>query len=294
MSIKIAKSVEIRMVAGQPALILKEKNKLTLVVADLHIGRECFVGVESVARSLIKKNLDRLRKIIKENSIDQLIILGDIRDFIPTDKEYWQVLGEKEELQRRIAMEVPDMLASFKDLCKVDIVPGNHDGGMKSYVNAHEEMIIGNVGIFHGHRWPSKEMLKSVDTIVASHSHPAISFMDQLDYRAVIKAWAVGSVKAENVAEHLQKAGKTKTKIEVNQDIKVIIVPAFNDLITGTAVNENKKMLGPTFKEDLFNVSEVELYTLDGIPVDSQFAGRSYAKDKRARFSRRKTSYKNI
>ena len=202
MSKKTVSSVEIRMVAGQPALILKNKNKLTLIVADLHIGRECFVGVESVARSLIKKNLDRLRTIIKEDSIDQLIFLGDIRDYIPTDKEYWQVLGEKEELQRRIAMEVPDMLASFKDLCDVDIIPGNHDGGMKSYVSSHEEMIVGNVGIFHGHRWPSKEMLEKVDVIVASHSHPAISFMDQLDYRAVIKAWAIGSIKAGTIAEH--------------------------------------------------------------------------------------------
>ncbi len=234
----------IRMIPGEPALIILEKSgKRNLVVADMHIGIETSLGVEGVVRNYIKKNLERLEKLIKENKIHKLILVGDIRHRLPIEKEYWQAVTEQEELDRRIALEIPDLLLKFKQLCDVLIIPGNHDGALKSYFPSVEEVLIENVGIFHGHKILSEKMQKA-ETIVAAHSHPAVVFRDKLGYRAAKKAWAVG------------KVGKSKTR--------VIVVPAFNEFITGTGINEKQKLLGPLFKTDTFKVEDVELYTLDG------------------------------
>jgi len=237
----------IKMLVGEPALILTEKSgRRNLVVADMHLGVECSLGMESLARASIQKNLDRLEKLITKNKIHRLILVGDIRHKLPAEKEYWQALTEQEEMDRRIALEVPEMLLRFKKLCEVLIIPGNHDGALKSYFPSVDELLIENVGLLHGHKRLSDKMYKA-DHIIAAHSHPAVVFRDKLGYRAAKKAWVVGKLK--------------------ETDARVIVMPAFNEFITGTGVNEKQKLLGPMFKTDTFKVDKVELYTLEGIAV---------------------------
>jgi len=237
----------IKMIAGEPALIITEKSgQKNLVVADTHIGAECSLGMENLARANIRKNLDRLERLIAHNRINRLILVGDIRHRFPADKEYWQALTEQEELERRIALEVPEMLLRFKKICEVLIVPGNHDGALKSYFPSANEVVIENIGILHGHRKLSQKMSK-VDHIVAAHSHPAVIFKDKLGYRYAKKAWVVGKLKHSKTC--------------------IVVVPSFNEFITGTGVNEKQKLLGPTFKTDSLKIDDVELYTLDGIAV---------------------------
>jgi putative SbcD/Mre11-related phosphoesterase len=256
----------IKIVANEPALIIeqKEKNKKksTLVIADLHIGIETELGTENLARNAIKKMIDNIIELIKETKADSLILVGDIRHKLPSEKEYWQVMSEEEEIEHRISIEVPDMLFRIKKECNVDIkiIPGNHDGGLKSYFETSDEIKIENIGIIHSHKWPSQELMKDIDTLIVAHSHPAVIFQDEFGYKTKTKVWIRGELNSKEL----------KTQYDnINKQISIIMMPAFNPLIIGSAINtEKKKFLGPILKEEMLKIDKIEVFLLDGTQIN--------------------------
>jgi metallophosphoesterase superfamily enzyme len=67
---------------------------------------------------------------------------------------------------------------------------------------------------------------------------------------------------------------------------RIVIMPAFNDLIIGKAVNEKREFLGPLLKTDMFKIEKMEIFTLDGTSLALDFTakkkqrGRAYGKRK--------------
>ncbi|MEM3369567.1 MAG: metallophosphoesterase [Candidatus Micrarchaeia archaeon] len=249
---------KIKIVANEPAIIIEKGKERTLVIGDLHIGVETQLGTEKLAKNAINQMIDNIINLIKETKANQLILVGDIRHKIPVEKEYWQQMTEEEEIEHRISIEIPDMLFRLKQYCEVKIIPGNHDGALKSYFETADEIIIDNVGIIHSHKWPSQEMIEQIDTLIVAHSHPAVSFKDQFGYKTKQKVWVKGSLNSKEL--------KTQYP-NINKEISVIVLPVFNPLIIGSPINEKNKFLGPLLKDKILKMKEIEVFLLDGTQI---------------------------
>lgn len=249
---------KIRIVANEPAILIEKGKERTLVIGDLHIGIETQLGTEKLARKAISEMIDKIIQLIKDTKAKNLILVGDIRHKLPAEKEYWQQMTEQEEMEHRISIEIPDMLFRLKQHCEVKIIPGNHDGGLKSYFETAEEIVIENIGIVHSHKWPSKEMIEQIDTLIVAHSHPAVSFKDQFGYKTKQKAWVKGSLNSKEL--------KTQYP-NINKEISVIVLPVFNPLIIGSPINEKSKFLGPLLKDKILKIDEIEVFLLDGTQI---------------------------
>ena len=274
---------QIQAVANEPALLIIESRtkKRILVVGDLHIGIEVGLGTERIAKKAIEDMIAHIEEIAKETKADLLVLVGDIRHALPSEKEYWQQLDEDEEVAHRVSIEIPDMLFRLKKVCEVRIIPGNHDGGLKSYFETSDEIVIENVGIVHSHKWPKEEMMGRIDTLVVAHSHPAVAFRDEFGYRTREKAWVKGEVDSKELKIQYPNINTGA--------IKVIVMPAFNPLVVGTPINERseRKFLGPLLKDKLFKLNKTEIFLLDGTSIaidytakESRKKGEKYGKRK--------------
>ncbi|MBI4399476.1 phosphoesterase, partial [Candidatus Micrarchaeota archaeon] len=149
--------------------------------------------------------------------------------------------------------ELPNFLKDLQKLVEVIIVKGNHDGNIERFsgevkVYGAGGLKVSDLGIVHGHAWPSEEVMKS-KYLVMGHNHPQVEFRDKLGRRYAEKAWVIGSL----------KEGK----------IKVIVMPAFNPLVGGISFNrvECNQLLGPIFKNELFKLEDAKVRLLNGIEL---------------------------
>lgn len=174
-----------------------------LVIADLHLGYELALkkkgyNVPNQTDRLINK-MKKLKKRCKN-----LLILGDLKHTITYTKE----------IEERI---LEDFITKVKKLFKkVILVKGNHDAGLNiKGIKLVNEFTIDKLGFTHGHRTPSKELMKC-DKLIISHVHPRFQTQDELGARYNSPCWIVGKYK----------------------DKEVIIMPSFNELITGMDYRE--------------------------------------------------------
>lgn len=239
--------MEIKFIAGQPALIISgERADRTLVIADLHFGIECELGLEATIRKLIRTNVENIVKLIKIHKAKSLVILGDLRHRLPATTE--------SELEFQIEKEIPRSIDELKRHCDVTLVTGNHDGGLEIDCRTVKELVMGDTALTHGHRWPSEEAMRCEHLIIA-HTHPAVAFVDKLGHRALRKAWVVGSFK-KNMKERYP---------EVNLGIEVIVMPSFNPYVVGADMSEG--LLGPLLQKEMFKIETAKVYLLDGTPI---------------------------
>jgi len=99
-----------------------------------------------------------IEKIVKRKSIDELIILGDIKHNLPFTSYF-----EKLNLPKFLEFSVP-----------VTIVKGNHDGNIEEVVNNEvvKSLKIGEYILTHGH------ILFENSNLIMGHVHPVVEFMD--------------------------------------------------------------------------------------------------------------------
>jgi putative SbcD/Mre11-related phosphoesterase len=229
----------------EPALLLKEKK--LLVVADLHIGIESELHQNGLqVPSQTKLMEDRLVSIISKNNVQDIIFLGDIKHTIPSST-----------FQERT--EVKDFLVAIQSHCKVHILPGNHDGNIDRFLapgiqlHPSDGYVFEGIGFTHGHRKPADEIMQC-DQVVIGHSHPTVMLMDRLGYRTFEQCWLRGPP----IHDVLQE------KYPNSPTQQILLIPAFNPLCGGTAVNQDP-LLGP-FKS-LFDVPNADIYLLDGTSI---------------------------
>jgi hypothetical protein len=250
--------MSIRLIRDHPALLVSdaigsEKRKI-LVIADLHIGleHELFKSGITIAPQA-EKFQKELSRLIKMTKADTLVILGDLKHKVPG-------------VSFRELKEVPKLIEFLIGKIKVILVKGNHDDFIEKLVPKEVKVYnsrgfcIGKYGFFHGHAWPGKKLMQC-DYLFMAHSHPAIEFRDGFGFRTVEPAW----VKSELNEKLVRKKYKMESDEKVGK-LKTIIVPTFNPILGGIALNKKGKneYIGPMLSNKVFDVSNAVAYLLDG------------------------------
>ena len=237
-------SIETTPLAGLPLLLVKGRTRV-LVAADLHLGieHELWLGGASIP-SQTGRILGRLLEAIDEARPDRLLLLGDIKHNVP--RTSWQ--------ERK---EVPSFIEALAERVSVDVVPGNHDGGISDLIppgtSLHPASGILREGVayFHGHTWPHPSLL-GAEVLVAGHIHPAIRLTDALGYSTNQRAWIRAPLSIGALGEDFP-----------GERPELILVPAFNDLCGGLPLNSRQEEdRGPI--PALANLEAGRIYLLDG------------------------------
>jgi putative SbcD/Mre11-related phosphoesterase len=237
--------VTIEPIADVPALVIKDKDSW-VAVADLHIGIEVQLRHAGFnIPSQTPKMLGSIQRLASHG--DRLLILGDLKHRIPS-------VSYREN--KEIGPFLDELAGSFKHIV---IVAGNHDGGLVSVLPKDVDAISGrgtrieNAGVFHGHVWPSEKVMEA-DTIVMGHTHPSVLLTDSLGSKTNEKCWVRARMNESAVLERYRSCPK-----------ELVVVPAFNPLLTGTPVNSSRgAMMGPLFRNGLVDGRSMRLYLLDG------------------------------
>ncbi len=240
--------MDILPIHNEPALLIEELD--TLIIADLHIGMEHEIFKAGANMPSGTRDMKRhIIRLIKENNVKKLILAGDVKHQVP---------GHSHQEYRELPFFFQDIL---EHVDSIDITKGNHDGNIEDFispgvrVHPSSGMVMGNrdVGIWHGHAWPSPEIIASKISVMA-HNHPAMVFVDGLDIHGKVKCWLRGPWDIERCAERYDDIGGG-----------YIMMPAFNPLCGGTYVNEaSARMRGTVMRNGFADLGNSTIYHLDG------------------------------
>jgi len=227
----------------------------TVVIADVHIGIEYeFSSIGANIPSQTEAMLKRCINVCTEKKAEKLIIVGDLKhtivppDSLKNERDYRNALKrEKEELKFFV-----DELA---EVVEISLVKGNHDGGLKTSKNFRvypsRGFLHGEIGFLHGHAWPSREVM-SGKMVVMGHVHPVVRLKDLLGYTTSKPCW---------VRAHFRKKVLLERYSSANVGMGAIIMPSFNPLCGGMAVN-TEGIMGPM--KNLVDIENANAYLLDG------------------------------
>jgi uncharacterized protein len=249
----------LKVVPGEAALVFKEHEECTLLISDLHLGLE-----KELARKGFRlppysnKILDRINSLAERYSANRIIVLGDVKHSIVKVEDIdWNV--------------IPWFFETLLDVfASVEVVPGNHDGGIRSLlpsrvkVHPSDGMMIGTdekVGVTHGHSWPSQEVI-SCGRMVMGHSHFRYEMRDRFGGRSKEAVWLFAEYDIDRL---LSKAGYKGETGEVGQ---LIVMPPFNNLVGGQAINAKGGLdFGPVLSSGTIDVADADIFLLDGTRV---------------------------
>jgi len=272
------KTDRLNILSPHAALLINEDSEKTLVISDLHIGWEISLAEEGIyVPSQTARLLERLREIIFSEKPDRLIVLGDVKHTVAKiETEEWR-----------------DVPRFFEEICRivpeVQIIPGNHDGEIEALlpekvkVSSPRGLIIGDIGLFHGHTWPFLEML-NCKSLVIGHVHPVVTFKDPIGFRITRQVWVKAPCNSLVLAKSMFKGHnlRLKRKESVDDALKrldislnvnnLIIMPSFNDFLGGQTVNaygltrqkKFKGFIGPVLRSGSIDFDKAEIYLLDG------------------------------
>jgi uncharacterized protein len=264
---------------NEPALTVGS----TLVLADLHIGIEHELALSGInIPSQIERRIDRALRYLDTVKAQRVVLLGDVKHSI----------SKTSPLERH---DIPYFLRSIAECAPVDILPGNHDAGIEYLIprdtrfeieiHPSKGYCINSVGLVHGHTWPSTELLRS-SYVVMGHNHPIIRLVDALGYVSSKPVW-IRACFVEGVFR------KRYPELGRYNNPRVIIMPAFNELLGGIAFNEAsyETLLGPLFANRAILLEQAQAYLLDGTYLGTVEQLRKFApasgKSRRTRHSQK-------
>jgi hypothetical protein len=239
----------VRLITDYPAAFIPEKK--ALVIAELHLGLEYQLyksGITIPAQGeTFRQTID---KLIEQTKAKTLIIVGDVKHKVPG-------------ATIREDKEIPKLLNYLKEKVKIVLIKGNHDDRIEGIVPAGVKVYssrglkLGEYGFFHGHAWPSKKLMQCNYLFIA-HIHPAVEFKDKFGYRSVLHVWLKGQLN--------KKLVKKKFKINKTGKLITIVLPTFNNILGGVAVNRvaKEEVIGPLLKNKVFDIDSSKAYLLDG------------------------------
>jgi len=260
-----------------PAALIKTAKTRTMVIADLHIGWEMALSAKGIhVPTQMPKLLNKLTNLISTYKPERLLILGDVKHTVATAE-----MGEWQD--------IPDFFNELKkQIQEILIIRGNHDGNLEPLLPENIKilpstgMTIGEVGFFHGHRWPSPSLLKC-KTLVMGHVHPVVAFRDPAGFRITKQVWVRANCNSVKLTQVLLQ--KHKIKIEKNAEetllkhykikpktSRLFIMPSFNDFLGGRPLNERKlagkaeseRIVGPVLRSESVDMENAETCLLDG------------------------------
>jgi len=264
-------------IQNQPTLLIKEAKHKTFVIADLHIGWEMSLSEKGIhVPTQTPKLLRKLTNLISTHKPEKLLILGDVKHTVATAE-----IGEWHD--------IPDFFNELKKQAReILIIRGNHDGNLEPLLPENMKILpatgvtIGEVGFFHGHRWPLPSLLKC-RTLVMGHVHPVVAFRDPAGFRITKQVWVKAKCDSMKLAQillqkHGIKIGKNPEEtLFRHYKVKpktswLFIMPSFNELLGGRPLNERKlagkprseRIVGPVLRSEAVDMEDAETYLLDG------------------------------
>ena len=258
------------------AALITEAKKRTLVIADPHIGWENALQEKGIhVPSQTPKILNKLVGLLAENRPDAILILGDVKFTVVATEfgEWHDIPGFFHELQRYVT--------------EISIVRGNHDANLEPLLPENVKIlpatstIVGDVGLFHGHKWPSPTLL-ACKTMIMGHVHPVVVFRDPSGFKITRQSWVKAECDPEGFAMILLQKQGVKIQGTVKETMQkqyglrprtkqVFMMPSFNDFLGGRAINETRPgkegragMIGPILRSGIIELDNAEIYLLDG------------------------------
>ena len=235
-------SLEVQPIINEPAIFIK--NKKILVIADLHIGIESELIEQGInAKSQTNKMIKHIEILCKKHNPKTIVLLGDIKHNIPTST-IWE------------RKDVKNFLNAIEEQGFIHIFPGNHDGNIQKLtsenINLHSSDgdILEDIGFIHGHRWPNEKIMQC-ETIITAHTHPTVMFTDRRGFKTFEPCWVKTSFNSD----------KLKEKYPDSSNPTCFIMPAFNPLCGGIAINQ-EGIIGPIGK--ILDINDSQIYLLDG------------------------------
>lgn len=264
-------------IPNQPALLIKQKNQKIVAIADLHIGWEISLSKKGIhVPTQMSKLLKKVVDILSTHKPDKLVILGDIKHTVATAE-----MGEWSD--------IPNFFENIKKQTKeILIIRGNHDGNLEPLLPENIKILpstgikIGEVGFFHGHRWPSPSLLEC-KTLVMGHVHPVVAFRDPAGFRTTRQVWVKMNCNGNKLTEILLRSHKIRIDKSPAEALakhyrikpktsKLFIMPSFNDFLGGRPLNERRLadkpkregIVGPVLRSKAVDMENAEIYLLDG------------------------------
>jgi metallophosphoesterase superfamily enzyme len=152
--------------------------------------------------------------------------------------------------------DVKKFLSLIEEYGNIHVIPGNHDGNIRKLaseniiIHPSTGLVLNNTGFVHGHCWPKSEVMKC-DQLIMAHTHPTVMFLDRLNFKTFEPCWVKGHFGQKILSE----------KYPDSKNIDLLIMPAFNPLCGGTAVNLDG-IVGPLGK--LIDIKNAQIYLIDG------------------------------
>ena len=250
----------LKIVPGEAAIVFSSAGDSTLLISDLHLGLEKEMarkGFRLPAYSV--KMVERVKGIAERYGTNRLAVLGDVK----------HTVGKVEDIDWGV---VPWFFDTMTDIFEaVEVVPGNHDGNIKTVlpqkVNLHSSqgMILGKargrIGLAHGHAWPSEEAI-ATRNLVIGHSHFTYEMRDPMGSRTREAVW----VRAEyDVAELMEGAGYESRP---NGKGRLTVMPPFNRLVGGQPINRSRSFqFGPVLSSRSVGLEDADIFLTDGTRV---------------------------
>lgn len=240
-----------------PALLIepgRRREGRTLLVADVHLG----LG-GTPERSLgppegsAERMAARLVRLARDTRADAILIDGDAKH---------PIVGTPPALRPVVFDFFSELL---QDGVGVELVLGNHDVGIVRHlprevvVHPATGVVRGDVGVFHGHRWPSNAVLRA-PRLVAGHLHPGFRLAATVeDPEGKRRCW----VRVECDPAPRRSARRRRHVVPRAQEI--VIVPAFNPLAGAESLNRERPARGRSFLYRRFlTLGPARAYLLDG------------------------------
>ena len=239
----------VKFLTDYPAAFISDEK--ILVIAELHLGLEYEIYKSGITiPPQREKFLETLEKLLQITDAKKLVIVGDIKHKVPGST----IREDK---------EIPRFLETIGNEVKTIAVKGNHDDRIEEIIPSNIKIYssrgvkIKKYGFFHGHAWPSKNLMKC-DYLFMGHIHPAIEFRDEFGYRNSEKVWIKGRLDSKKVKE--------KFDMKETGELNIIVIPTFNNILGGKAVNRvaKEKQISPLIANNFFDLDSAKIYLLDG------------------------------
>ncbi|TMT87262.1 metallophosphoesterase [Haloterrigena sp. H1] len=249
-------------VPDEPAATATIAGERALLVADYHAGYEAGLryerGVDVPSHAPDRR--ERLLALCERTRPDRLVILGDLMHSI----------GEPGGAERG---ELEVLFESLPAPLTITVVKGNHDGRIETWLDESDDIdatvdvvsgkgvALGAVGVCHGHTWPDPAVLER-EVVCLGHEHPCVRLTDAVGGSRIERAWLRGRLAPMPFRERPEYEGVSWLEQPDESPPRVVVVPAFNDLVGGTWLNvAGQSFLAPFLPAGL---ADGEAYLLDG------------------------------
>ena len=224
-------------VRGTPTLLIGKER--ALVVGDLHIGLHLKLKREGLYFGNATERLaEGVLRAYRKAKARRIVLLGDVKDRIGAP-------GFTDYKELRIFFE------ALKGM-DIRIAKGNHDSGLERMMKnmgfgipVEREVLLEKAALLHGNAWPSGAAMRK-QLIVASHAHYALERNGTRE-----KVWFVST----------QAHGARRNRHTL------IVAPAFNELIPGSALSRESKGYLPLLRNNAFGFGDARIYGLNGKPI---------------------------